>query len=216
MSEYTANILKVPNGPFNQNTYLFVNDSGKSILIDPGLDDAPIQLALNNSGSELVGIVCTHGHFDHVGSVSKFQKKYKVPFYLHESDVKLCRLSNFFLKMLSTGLCIEIPEPDYLVNDESAFDLGGIDVSFFHTPGHTPGSCVIKIGEAVFTGDTIYKNSMGDLKLPGLDIGALKTSIQRVCNLFQDHYQVYPGHGGSGLWGEIKSNNKFLNELVAS
>ena len=189
-------------------------NEAECILIDPGLDYESIANKLNELDLKPIGIFCTHGHFDHIGSVQRFQKKYNCPFYLHELDLKTAKSSNFLLKVFKIELFIEIPTPDILVKKDQTFKVGKNRISYFHTPGHTPGSSIIEFNNSIFTGDTIYFNSTGLVKFPGEDKKLLKESILKVWDLFPDTHKILPGHGRCGLFGDMKQNNIDLRRFL--
>ena len=87
----------VRNGVFPSNTYLLKSPLNNAcLLIDPGLDTRAIDDKITELNLMPVAIVCTHGHFDHIGSVSYFKTKFDIPYYLHEADLKLSKSANFF------------------------------------------------------------------------------------------------------------------------
>ena len=200
---------------FSTNSYICPTyNKNECILIDPGLDYESIANKINELDLKPIAIFCTHGHFDHIGSVQRFQKKYNCPFYLPELDLKTAKSSNFLLKVFKTELFIEIPTPDILVKKDQTFKVGKDRISYFHTPGHTPGSSIIEFNNSIFTGDTIYFNSIGLVKFPGEDKKLLKESILKIWNLFPDTHRILPGHGRFGLFGDMKQNNIDLRRFL--
>jgi len=211
----SAGIFRIKNQNFASNTYICTtSEVGKCILIDPGLDRDAIKSKLYEFNLHPEAIFCTHGHFDHLGSASYFQKEYDCPLYLHESDIKTSQSSNFLLKIFKINIFINIPKPNILVNGDISFTIGKDRISYFHTPGHTPGSSIIEFNNSIFTGDTIYFNSIGLVKFPGEDKKLLKESILKVWDLFPDTHRILPGHGRFGLFGDMKQNNIDLRRFL--
>ena len=209
---------RVRNQGFDSNTYLCeTGESGKCILIDPGLDFLTIDAALQRRMLSPVAIFCTHGHFDHLGSVDFFQKKYAAKTYMHVGDSKLSQSANFLMMACKVaGPRISVPRFDVLFSDEGAIEVEGsrLPLLYHHTPGHTGGSCFLEYRGQLFTGDTLYRNAIGLVKLPGEDIDQLKGSLLRIWNLLDDSLVVHPGHGGSDRFGVIKKSNRPLREFL--
>ncbi len=93
-----------------------------------------------------------------------------------------------------------MPVPDNFIDDQTTLDAGNETVEFIHTPGHTPGSCLIIIGNNVFSGDTIYKNKVDYTNLPGMKQGQLIQSVLKLWNTVSGDTMFYPGHGASELF----------------
>lgn len=201
-------IYKIKNKILYSNTYICPTHNGREcILIDPGSDYESIDNKIMELGLKPIGIFCTHGHFDHIASVKKFQKKYNCKFYLHELDLKIAQSSNFLLRIFKIKLFIDIPIPDIFIKKDKTFAIGKNIINVFHTPGHTPGSCTIQFNNSIFPGDLVYFNSIELVNLPGEDKNLLKESIIKIWDLFPYTHFLYPGHGRSGLFGDMKRNN---------
>jgi glyoxylase-like metal-dependent hydrolase (beta-lactamase superfamily II) len=92
--------------------------------------------------------------------------------------------------------------------------LGADRLTFHHSPGHTPGSCMIEFRGALFSGDTIYRDGVGLVDFPGEDETMLRASIEQHWDAFDDELTLYPGHGGSGRLGDVKSANAALRAFI--
>jgi hydroxyacylglutathione hydrolase len=196
------------------NTYLIETGvPDQVVVIDPGLDTDAIKAALG--GRRPVAIACTHGHFDHVGSAHQLQEEYGAPLYLHRGDAKVLRSANFLLMACKIDVRITVPTVDELVDDGTTVELGGETLRFIHTPGHTPGSCLIEFRGALFSGDTIYRDKIGMVEFPGEDKELLRRSILGVWDRLDPELRVYPGHGGAGRLGYIKESNQALRSFLA-
>jgi glyoxylase-like metal-dependent hydrolase (beta-lactamase superfamily II) len=214
-TNYTIEVIR--NRFFPSNTYvLTLKGSRKSILIDPGLDLEAIRQRIEEMDIQPVGIVATHGHFDHIGSVAFLQAKYNIPYYLHELDVKISKAANFFLKMVKLDIRIETPVPDRLFkgkNERVGIDDFEFDV--YNLPGHTEGSCVIQFENSLFSGDLVYREGLGFNHFPGENKGKLKVSLQELSQKFSgENVMIYPGHGDKALLSEIQENNKELIDFL--
>jgi hydroxyacylglutathione hydrolase len=208
-------IWRVTTSTFESNTYICgTRAPGECFLIDPGLDAERLEVALAELNLRPRYAFCTHGHFDHIGSAAVFQRKYGTQVFLHKSDLATAKGSNFLLMAFKVQQRIIIPEFDLVANDDFSMMIDEIPLRFHSTPGHTPGSCMIRFGDAVFTGDTLYSRGMGLSKLPGEDMDCLRASLRAIWNLFPPEAVAYPGHGDSASFGWIKQNNQKLLQFV--
>lgn len=202
-------IWSVTAGSFPANSYIVAADvPGGAVLIDSGLDAGPIDAAFGELGLTPAHILCTHGHFDHIGSASFFQNKYGAPVYLHRADKKTAATCNFLLAAMKLPDRIVMPALT-LVDDGFALPLGRRSATYASTPGHTPGSCTIRIGHDLFSGDTLYARGLGLSKLPGERPDDLRRSIAGMWDGL-DGLTVHPGHGRSASGADIKTNNAEL------
>lgn len=202
-------VWSVTAGSFPANSYIVAADvPGGAVLIDAGLDAGPIDAAFAELGLTPAHVLCTHGHFDHIGSASFFQGKYGAPVHLHRADKKTAAMCNFLLNAMKLPDRITIPDFT-LVDDGFALPLGARTAVYASTPGHTPGSCTIRIGDHLFSGDTLYARGLGLSKLPGERPDELRRSIVGMWDDL-DELIVHPGHGRSASGADIKANNTEL------
>ena len=209
-------VLRIRNRVYPSNTYVVITESpGKCLLIDPGLDQLEIQAYLEEHHLCPMAVLCTHGHFDHLGSAAFFQNQYCAELYLHTLDVKTAAASNFLMMVCKIGKRIAIPTADHLVEMEMALCIDGLEVKFHHTPGHTPGSCFIECDGIFFTGDTLYASAMGLVNLPGEDQTLLRKSLKRMLETMPEGSLICPGHGEEARLGQIIKHNKPLIDFLA-
>lgn len=206
-------IYTVRNTIFPSNTYIVVAESGKGcLLIDPGLDVEAIEEKLEQLQLKPTAVLATHGHFDHVGSIGFFQKKYSAKFYIHELDAKILKSINFFLKIMKIDLKVDVPVPDFVFKEAiETLHLEQGSVEVYNFAGHTDGSCFFKMGTCLFSGDTLYSKGTGVNPFPGQDKMKLKASLKKIVELFSDDTMIYPGHGQAETLGKIKEGNRELN-----
>jgi len=200
-------IIKVENGPFMANAYIII-DGIKAIMIDPGLDYELLKSWIDKYSLILTGIIGTHAHPDHIGIVNDLKKKYDIPFFIHKDEQAIL---NYYDDMLNfIGLSkLETPIPDSYIENEGELKIGNFQFEILHTPGHTPGSICIKIDKILFTGDTLFKQSIGRADLPGGNEDLLINSLERLKNL-DENIIIYPGHGPESNILDEKKNNPFL------
>lgn len=178
-------------GSIPTNCYL-VFDPGRTdaLVIDPGDNPERIFAALN--GRTPAAVLLTHGHFDHTGALSAFAG---VPIYIHEADAPM--LSDPHLSVGDgNGDLRPRPAATHLLADGEQLHLAGLDIAVLHTSGHTPGGVTYQIGDALFTGDTLFAHGYGRTDLPGGDFSALRRSLRRLLHLAGD-FRVFPGHSES-------------------
>ena len=215
MSVSVSAVIPVRNRAFASNTYVCPTVTpGGCLLIDPGLDEAAIEAALVESGLTPLAILCTHGHFDHLGSAEHFRRRYSIDVHLPRADVKVARASNFVLMALKLRHRIVFPEAPMLVEDGFTWSHGPDHVEFIHAPGHTPGSAIILFGGCAFTGDTVYRDQALVGSLPGADEAQLIASVRVLWDRLPEATMVFPGHGGDASFGEIKRSNVPLRRLL--
>lgn len=209
-------VWRVTSGEFPSNAYVCGTSPGRCVLIDGGLDPQAIDQAMASLGRVPSAVFCTHGHFDHAGAAAYFQKKYGCAVYLHAADRQLLKTANFLLMAFKLASRIEMPTEVTAVDSGEVIDVSGQPLTFHGAPGHTPGSCVIEFGRALFTGDTIYARGVGLSRLPGEQPDTLRHSIQRLWPLLTADRVVYPGHGGCVSGDELRSTNRELLEFLGS
>lgn len=207
-------IFRVTAGVFPSNCYICPTQTrGECFVIDPGLGADAIESALVLKGLTPRWVFCTHGHFDHVGSAAAIQRKYGAPVYLHKSDAKIAKSSNFLMMAFNVPARIELPAFT-LIDGDFVHEVDGAPLRYRGVPGHTPGSCLIEYGHALFSGDSIYARGVGLSKVPGENPDLLRKSLLTVWPLLPDTIRVYPGHGTSDLFGQIRADNLPLTEFL--
>lgn len=187
------NIKKLLPQTFGANCYL-VNYNNQSIIIDPSVGLKEIMEELGDS--KLVAVLLTHGHFDHILSLEEILNYYQVPLYLHsDATFKLADAKKNY--SLLTGKKIVINLENYLVktiqNGDELDILPEKKVKVYETPGHTDCSVCYLIDDSLFTGDTLFKETVGRTDLYSGNQEVLKTSIELLKTL-PDQTKVYPGH----------------------
>jgi hydroxyacylglutathione hydrolase len=203
-------VWRVTSGEFPSNAYICGADvPGGAILVDGGLDPAAIDAAFTELGLRPHAVFCTHGHFDHTGAAAHFQERDGAAVYLHGADLKILKASNFLLMAFKLASRIKLPQVT-AVTAGQAIDVGGHALTFHGAPGHTPGSCVLQLGSALFTGDTLYSRGVGLSDLPGENPAQLKDSILALWPLLDEASTIYPGHGGSASGAAVRRDNRAL------
>jgi len=195
------------NGIYRENAYLVGGpDGGAALLIDPGSDADAITDILDTRGWVPAAIICTHAHFDHVGAVADLMARYDIPFYLHRADEALLKRMNLYKMVIDPGDALKVPEITHdLAGIESPLEIAGFTIEVMPSPGHTPGGVCFRIGEELFTGDTVLPAGVGRIDLPGGDGAALEASVAMLNTLPRD-LTAHPGHGASMALGDLLDN----------
>lgn len=188
--------------PLCTNTFLLVTDAGHAVAIDPAADASLYEQALERTGAKLTHILCTHGHYDHVGAVKQLKEKWGCKVYLDPADAK----GNSSLPMT---------ESDSGYVDGGEIKVDELTFKTWHTPGHTPGSWVILCGDMFFTGDTLFHGSIGRTDLPGGSMMQMEESLQKLLELpVPDKARVLPGHEAFSTMADEKRHNYYLREFM--
>lgn len=194
-------IKTIKVGILQTNCYIVSKDN-KALIIDPGAKAERILAALGDL--TVIAILLTHGHFDHIGAINDLRNHFSCPIYLSEDDVPLLRdpqLNYSFPKRFILDVKT-LPYPNKLV-------LADFQIEILETPGHTNGSVCLIIDDAMFSGDTLFMQSVGRTDLKTGNPTKMKQSLRKISAL--DHnYRVYPGHDDPTTLNEEKKHNIYL------
>jgi len=199
-------------GPLQCNcTILADAEAGEAIVIDPGDEPERIVSALEATKCRAVALLHTHGHFDHIGGSAGVKRATGGAIRIHLADRPLYdalqEQASFF------GLAAEPPlPPDGGLADGESIPFGRFRLEVLHTPGHTPGSTCFRLdGESpvLFSGDTLFRRSIGRTDLWGGDTETILDSIRRKLFVLPDDLRVVCGHGPDTTIGEERRSNPF-------
>ncbi len=207
-------IKKFEVGPFAENTYLLTKE-GKSVVIDPGFSNQSefeqLKKAVSESGSEVIAVLLTHAHVDHVLGLSLLLKVYDVPVYLNQTDTHLWERFPEQSAMfgIRTGGFDFTPEP---LDEQKDFSVGSFTMDVFYTPGHSPDHVSLYFEDmgVLIAGDTLFKGSIGRTDLYKGNFDLLEKSIREKLYTLPDTTRVLPGHGPETTIGFEKKNNAFV------
>ncbi len=191
-----------PMGQYQTNCYI-VTQNGKELIIDPGV--GATEWVMKNVRSP-AAILNTHGHFDHVWSNRELKELLKIPIYCPRDDL-------FMLEKDPFGQGVPKSRADVAVEPDAKYTIGGIEVTFLHFPGHTPGCSAIEIGDNWFCGDFLFRGSIGRVDFPYSDPEAMKQSLKRAMNYPKD-VTLYPGHGPKTTLRAEKRNIPYWIEMI--
>ena len=200
-------ILKIfREPPIDNNNYLLIDEESKeAALIDCSAVDSDIKNTLEQYGAKLKYILLTHGHFDHVAGIRPTDAK----IVMHENDLPVLNQTNMYLPAFGIPE-ITIPKIDIYINDGDVIKLGNNNIKVIHTPGHTQGGVCYLIDNMLFSGDTVFCESVGRCDLEGGDFDQIVDSIKTKIFTLPEDTIIYPGHGKSTTVSWEKIHNQFM------
>ncbi|MBB6214834.1 glyoxylase-like metal-dependent hydrolase (beta-lactamase superfamily II) [Anaerosolibacter carboniphilus] len=205
-------IERIPAGIYAVNCYILIcEETKKAAIIDPGgdADEIIAYIEKNNLLPEM--IILTHGHGDHIGAVQEIREKTSIPVCIHKDDADMLKDPRKNLTSLMGMTEVKV-EADRLLADGDIVELGALKLHIIHTPGHTRGSICIRVNEVIFSGDTLFAQSIGRTDLEGGSFELIIDSIKRKLMVFNDETNVLPGHGASTAIGMERRMNPFINQ----
>lgn len=211
----SLDVKVIRNGELRVNTSVVYDLAKKQcVIIDPS-DANDVQQILDfvdNNNLDVLAILATHGHFDHVGAVDLFRQKYGCKFFMSSDDL-------FWLTEQGKNYTMQLNVPDFIVPENIDVDLktvSGADLPFgikvIFTPGHTAGgvSFYLEDIKTLISGDTLFFESVGRTDLYGASFDSIKSSIVNKLFLLPDDVRVIPGHGIETTIGHEKAYNPFV------
>ena len=204
--EADPDFARVAAGPFQTNTYL-VWSGDEAIIIDPG-DDASVFLEkfqLNNR--KVLAVVSTHGHMDHLFDVPVLKSSLECSFLMGNGDEDILKWS-YSVSERYMGKPLKKVETDMFLSEGDTIRFGKVSANIISLPGHTPGSIGLVIGSLFFTGDTLFRGTIGRTDLGG-SMDQMNRSLERIRKM-NPELKVLPGHGPASTLGEELETNPFL------
>jgi hydroxyacylglutathione hydrolase len=204
-------IERIVVGIVAANCYVLADtDEGVGAIVDPGDDPDEILQLVDRLNVEIAYVINTHGHVDHIGANKAMKENTNAPLMIHRADADMLSSPS---KNLSTLMGYEVVSPpaDRLLEEGDTIMFGGVRLEVAHTPGHSPGSVCLFGDGFVFSGDTLFFDSIGRTDFPGSCNEDIISSIRDILAPLPDGVTVYPGHGPYGQMGEIRMVNPFLS-----
>jgi len=204
-------------GSLGTNSYLLINEETKEMLIvDPATCPDYLVQHIKSNGYIPKAILLTHGHFDHAGGAKPLAEEFGIKIYAHEAEADTLHDPQKNVSwMVGTK---ETYDADVFLKDEEVINLAGFEVKVLHTPGHTEGGCCYYIAEegVVFSGDTLFAQSVGRTDFPGGSMSQIVRSIQKKLMILnepgnlENDIMVYPGHNDPTTIETERMENPYL------
>jgi hydroxyacylglutathione hydrolase len=204
-------------GPVAENCYIARLEGGeRGVIVDPGEEADRIIEAVEALGIEVEAILLTHCHFDHIGAVAPVAAATGAPVHCPEIEVPVLADIMSYVPWPGFGP-FESYDADQVVSGGEHLSLAGLEIDVLFTPGHSPGHVTYAIPdhEVMFSGDVLFKGSVGRTDLPGGDWSTLLESIRGLVDAYPAETVVYPGHMGITTLGAERATNPFLAELAS-
>jgi hydroxyacylglutathione hydrolase len=202
------------DNPFATNCWAVSADgSDEAVVVDPGFFPDEVLGMVERAGKRLVAVLGTHGHFDHIGAAKDVCGD-EVPLYIHEAD----ELALTDQRAWGAGMPLESnlrPEVVRTIADGQVLEFAGFRIEVVHTPGHTPGSVCYQTDGFVFSGDLVFRGSIGRYDFPNSDQAQMMASLRRFLAL-RDELDVYPGHLEATTVGAERRSNPYLLSLAGA
>ncbi|WP_025270479.1 MBL fold metallo-hydrolase [Hippea sp. KM1] len=206
-------VLRLITGELEENCYfVFDRSTRECAIIDPGDEPEKIDGVIGEHGLKPRIILNTHYHFDHVGANAFLKEKYNIDLAIHRNDAKPLERAHVDAEIYLLKKQQPSPKPDILLTDGDVISVGSLRLEVLHTPGHTPGSvCFYESSEKwLFSGDTLFFESVGRWDFPSGSKDDLLNSIRRLMKL-PDDVVVYPGHGDHTTIGHERAFNPYID-----
>ena len=200
-------IIRSILGELETNCYILLDEETmEAAIIDPADEAETLRDAIENLGATLRYILLTHGHRDHTLAAPALHEMFPdAAVYIHDADKGQVGIYRYPMEEL-------IGEDLKFYDDGDTLPLGGLTIEVITTPGHTGGSVCLRVGDALFTGDTLFAGSMGRIDLPGARPDKMMGSLARLAKLEGD-YDVYPGHMEPTTMARERQYNLYIKML---
>lgn len=199
--------------PFGTNCWaVSAGGSDEAVVVDPGFDPQEVRAMVERGGRRLVAVLATHGHADHIGSVP--QVCADVPLYIHQADEPALTDQQGWGAGMPIDAELRPGEVRVLTGGE-VLEFAGFRIEVVHTPGHTPGHVIFVTDGWLFSGDLVFRGSIGRYDFPNSSEPDMMDSLRRFLDLADD-LTVYPGHGPETTVGYERAFNPWLVSLAGT
>ncbi|NMA95534.1 MAG: MBL fold metallo-hydrolase [Clostridiales bacterium] len=204
-------ITPIVVGQLATNSYILHDSLGNGIIIDPGAESDTIMSYIEDKNIDVIKIVLTHGHYDHIGAVLDIVNKTGAKILIHKEDEKMLKSGRLNLSYMLGEDC-SLAGADRLLEEGDIIKIGHKSLKVIHTPGHTEGGISLVLeNRAIFTGDTLFRGSIGRTDFPGGDYNTLIDSIMKKIMVLDDSLILYSGHGPQSTIGHERLHNPYID-----
>lgn len=205
-------VKQIETGSIQENCYI-VYKKNEALLIDPGNDKEKIVNEIENLGVQPLAILLTHTHYDHIGALEDLRQDYSIPVYVSPEEQEWLSDPQLNLSIYSDHE-ISAEPAELTFKSSETIEIGSFSFKIVHTPGHSPGgvSFIFEEGKCVFSGDALFKGSIGRTDLPGCEPEKLVPAVKDKLFSLPDDYIVYPGHLASTTIAYEKRTNPFFRD----
>ena len=204
-------ITRIVTGTLEQNVYI-LSKNKEALLIDPGSEVNKIKNEIEELGVKPLAILLTLTHYDHIGGVDEIRHAYQIPVYV--SPLEQEWLGNPELNLSAQSIHpVSVGEAEYEFESHKEYQIGGFKFTVLPTPGHSPGgvSFLFEDDMVTFTGDALFRGSVGRTDLPGSQPEKLLAGIEKHLFTLPNDMRVFPGHRDDSTIGHEKQTNPFFN-----
>lgn len=187
-------------------------NSKYALFIDPGDEAQRLIETVEQLQITPLAIINTHAHLDHIGAVAELKDHFGIPFYLHRNEKPVLDSAESSYQMFGLPPR-KAPVVDSWLEVDQPLEIGPFSITCIATPGHTPGGVCLRIDDHVFTGDTLFRGSIGRTDLPGGNWSELETSLVHLFQHLNAEDHIHCGHGPDTNRELELSGNPFVRPL---
>lgn len=209
-------VLSLTFGPFQENTYILVDDNKECAIVDPGCSNseerAYLKSTIEQRGLKPVLLLNTHCHIDHVFGNAFVAAEWSLDLHAHKLDLPTLEMVPLSCQLYGIPGYIESPKPKVFIDEGDVIEFGSTKLDVIFVPGHAPGhvAFINHNDRVVINGDVLFRGSIGRTDLPGGNHAELERSIREKMYTLPDDYVVCCGHGPNTTIGEEKTGNAFF------
>ncbi len=202
-------VTLVVGAEYQTNCYIVYDEQKRAAVIDPGNEAHRILSVIRDRDLWVEAVLLTHHHFDHIMAADEVIKQTGAKLYAFGDDARSLQDPTKTLLDISPYDSCALLTADRVLTDGDTVSIGALTFRVMHTPGHTPGSCCYIVDDVMFSGDTLFENSIGRMDFVGGNPREMLLSVRKLYQLIPN-YTIYPGHGPATTLDREKINNPYM------